>query len=138
MQRNDLKNREYVTICPFVSFNGDIELCQVIFKGKGAASKMVNPKIKNLLVSTTENSVQDKRSLEAAYHYFDELITKKGVQKPVLLVSDGHSSRFIPQSLTYLFSNQLELFLGPPDSTGLTQLLNQVNQSLHTHYRKTK
>ena len=30
------------------------------------------------------------------------------------------------------------MFLAPPDTTGLTQLLDQINQSLHSHYRKLK
>ena len=32
----------------------------------------------------------------------------------------------------------LHLFLGPPDTTGVTQLLDQINQALHTHYRDSK
>ena len=131
------ENRECVTICPFVSFSGEIEVCQVIFKGKGITSRMVSPKIPNLFVSTTENGVQDKKSLEAAYKYFDKCVEKKGVERPILMVTDGHSSRFHHPSLTFLFGKKLEMFLGRPDTTGLTQL-DQINQSLHSHYRKTK
>ena len=61
------ENRECVPICPFVSFSGEIKVSQVIFEEKGITSRMVNPNIPNLLVSTTENLVQDKKSLEAAH-----------------------------------------------------------------------
>ena len=54
------------------------------------------------------------------------------------MTSDGRSSRFSHSSLTYLFSKSLEVFLGKPDTTGLTQLLDQINQCLHSHYQKTK
>ena len=30
------------------------------------------------------------------------------------------------------------MFIGPPDTTGVTQLLDQVNQSFHTEYRNAK
>ena len=132
------ENRECVTICPFVSYNGEVEVCQVIFKGKGITSRMFNPKIPNLLVSTTKKGVQDKESLEAALKYFNECMEKKNAKKPIVLVTDGHSSRFSHSSLVYLSREHIEMFLGPPDTTGLTQLLDQINQSLHTHYRNTK
>ena len=62
----------------------------------------------------------------------------QGVKKPILMTSNGHSSRFSRSSLSFLFTNELEIFLGPPDTTGLTQLLDQINQALHSHYRKSK
>ena len=37
--------------------------CQVIFKGNGITSRMVNPNIPTLIVPTTKNRVQDKNSL---------------------------------------------------------------------------
>ena len=73
------ENRECITICPFVSFNGDVEICQVVFKGKGITSRMGNPDIQNLLVSATENGIQTKSSLEDAYKFFNKCIEKKGV-----------------------------------------------------------
>ena len=39
----------------------------MIFKGRGITSRMVNLNILNLTVSSTENGVHDKNSLEAAY-----------------------------------------------------------------------
>ena len=94
---------------------------------------MVNPNIPNLIVSMTENGVQDKNSLEAAYSYFNKCVEKRGVKKPILITSDGHSSIFSHPSLSFLFSNGLEMFLGPPETTGLIQLLDQINQSLRSH-----
>ena len=32
----------------------------------------------------------------------------------------------------------MHLFLGPPDTTGLTQLLDQVNKGLHLAYKEEK
>jgi len=32
----------------------------------------------------------------------------------------------------------MKLFISPPDTTGVTQMLDQVNQSLHSKYREVK
>ena len=132
------ENRACVTICPFPSFRGEIEVCQVVFKGKEITSRMVYPNIPNFVVSQTENGVQDKNSLEAVYRYFNKCVEERDVKKPILITSDGHSARFSHPSLILLFSNRLEMFLGPSDTIGLTQLLDQINQSLYSHYQKSK
>ena len=94
--------------------------------------------IGNLLISTTESGVQDNKSLLDAYTYFNECIHEKGIQKPVVVLSDGHSSRFNADVMQYLRDNDINLFIGPPDTTGVTQLLDQINQSLHHQYRLHK
>ena len=48
----------------------------------------------------------------------------KGVQKPVLVVTDGHTSRFSLDSISYLFSN--------------TTIGSNQSVPTHTHYRKSK
>ena len=37
-----------------------------------------------------------------------------------------------------MWENQIFLFLLQPDTTTVTQLLDQINQVLHAQYRKTK
>ena len=137
------ENRECVTIQPFVSFAGDIAMCQVIFGGKSISSNMVPDediceKIRHLLISVTENGVQTASSLLAAYKEFDEYLTENNVPKPVVLLSDGHSSRFDFEVLSFLREKLIWLFLSPPDTTGLLQLLDQINQMLHRCYKECK
>ena len=136
------ENRECVTIQPFVSFAGEQCMCQVIFSGKSITSSMapqsVVDKIPHLLVSTTENGVQTKESLLAAYKEFDEYLTEMDIERPVVLVTDGHSSRFDYEVLEFLEKKQIRLFLTPPDTTGLLQLLDQINQMLHRSYKVCK
>ena len=70
----------------------------------------------NFFASTTENGVQDKKSLQACYTYFDKMLTKKHVKRPILLITDGQSSQFSVDAMSFLFSKEtLGLFLGPPD-----------------------
>ena len=60
------ENREFVTIEPFVSLNGKIANCHVIFSSEGHSSAMAPKveveKISGLLVSTTENAYQNRKS----------------------------------------------------------------------------
>lgn len=89
------ENRECVTIDPFVTLSGTVPLCHIIFKGSGITSHMASEKaaknIDGLFISTTENGVQDHKSLLAVYKHLDTVITKRGIEKPVLLLSDGHT-----------------------------------------------
>ena len=136
------ENRECVTIQPFVSFDGEMAMCQVIFAGKSITSNMVPDgvceKIKHLLISTTENGVQTAKSLLEAYKLFDKYLTERGVERPVVVISDGHSSRFDYDLLSFLDNAKILLFLSPPDTTGLLQLLDQINQMLHRCYKDCK
>ncbi|XP_047135496.1 uncharacterized protein LOC124812660 [Hydra vulgaris] len=141
-QRMYRENRECVTIQPFVSFSGDICMCQVIFKCTGITSSMVPTeavnKIPHLLVTTTDNGVSTHESFLAALKEFDVYLNEKNVKRPIVLLSDGHSSRLDFDVLSFLESKRIHLFLTPPDTTGVTQLLDQVNKNIHSEYRKQK
>ena len=93
---------------------------------------------RTLLISTTENGVQDHVSLLAAYEEFNSYLTQNNVQKPVVVLNDGHSSRFDVDLLEFAAREGIYIFLGPPDTTSITQLLDQVNAMLHSSYRLTK
>jgi len=55
----------------------------------------------------------------------------------VVFLSDGHSSQFDYDVLSFLQSKNILLFLTPPNTTGVTQLLDQLNKNLHHKYRST-
>ena len=95
-------------------------------------------KIEHLLISNTERGSSDNKSLLAAYKEFDCYLTTNNIQRPVVIVSDGHSSRFNYEVMKFLKEKNICLFLSPPDTTGLTQLLDQVNKSLHLAYKNEK
>ena len=95
-------------------------------------------KIPNLLISTAENGVSTHHTFLAAVRELDDYLELKGVQRPVVLLSDGHGSRLKHENLEFLLSKQILLFLTPPDTTGVTQLLNQLNKNIHQEYEKKK
>ena len=68
---------------------------------------------------------------------FDLYLDENNTKRPVVVLSDGHSSRFDSYVLTLLRSKN-RLFITPPDTTGITQLLDQINQKLHSEYRSAK
>jgi len=90
------------------------------------------------LISSTERGSQDHKSLLAAYKLFDKYLTENNVTRPVVVLSDGHSSRFDFDVLQFLHNQQIRLFITPPDTTGVTQLLDQVNKVLHQKYKECK
>lgn len=94
--------------------------------------------IPNLFISTTEKGVQDHNSLLETYKFLETILHEKQAVKPVMIMTDGHTSRFNFNILSYLQDVDNHMFLGPPDTTGLTQLLDQINHNLHDLYRKKK
>ena len=94
----------------------------MIFAGKGITSNMAPEeavqKIKNLLISSTEKGSQDHCSLLECYKLFDKYLKQNNVERPVVVLSDGHTSRFDFDVMQFLHDNDMRLFLTPPDKTG--------------------
>ena len=127
-----------MTITPIIYMDGSVCLCQVIFAAKGItiamAPESVMKNIPNLLISTTENGYQDGTSFFSLVMSFDKYLNQNAITRPVLLLSDGHSSRFNFKALKFGFERDIKVFLGPPDTTSVTQMLDQINAVLHTSY----
>jgi hypothetical protein len=94
----------------------------VIFAGKGITSNMAPEEavqnIKNLLISSTEKESQDHHSLLECYKLFDKYLKENNIQRPVVVISDGHTSRFDFDVMQFLHDNDIRLFLTSPDMTG--------------------
>jgi len=73
------------------------------------APKEAVDNIENLLISTTERGSQDHNSLLDAYKCFDRYLTKNNIQRPIVLLSDGHTSRFDFDVLSFLQANKVVL-----------------------------
>ena len=120
-------------------FLGDVVVCQTLFPGKGIISHMA-PKvavanIKNLIVSSTENGCQDHSSMLDAYKRFDKYLDEENMVHPVVVRSDGHSSRFDFAVLKVLHEKSTHSFIMPPDTTVVTQLVDQnPNTKLHQEF----
>ena len=133
------ENRDCVTINPFVTLSGTVPLCHIVFKGSGITSQMATEKaaddIDDLFISTTENGAQGLKSLLSVYKHLDRVIKQRGIRKPVLLLADGHTSRFDLDVMTFLQEKEVFLNISSPDTTAVTQLLDQINHSIHDCYR---
>ena len=137
------ENRECVTILPFSTFSGEMILCQVIFAGKCITSHIAPAiavdSIKNLFISTTPNGVSTHQSLLDAYKKVEQYLTENNIKRPVVIISDGHSSRSDADILRFLYDYLMRLFLLPSDSTSTTQKHDhQNNQNIHKEYRQAK
>ena len=103
--------------------------------GKGRTScmalKAAIENIKNLIISCTEKGSQDNHFLLDAYKTFDK-DPEENIQQPALMLADGHSSSFnYIQVMHFLREKSIYSFIIPPDTNGVTQLLDQSpNQNL--------
>ena len=126
-QRMIRENTECITVHPFVSFGGDIAMCHIIFKGKGISAHMA-PKeaverIPDFLISTNDSGSQVHITLLSVYQMFNYYLDENKIKQPLVILSDGHSSRFGSDGLTFLRGKN-RLFITPPATTGVTQLLD--------------
>ena len=129
-----LENKDCVTIHPMVSCAGQNVLCHVIFSGKEITSKMAPQsavdKIPNLLISITDHGVQDHKSLLDFYKFFDNKLNECGIKRPVVVLTDGHNSKFDPSVLQFCREKEILLFVrssqswpSPPVSTRKDQII---------------
>ena len=134
-------NRECVTVHPFSNVAGETLCTQVIFSGAGLTSQM-SPEstrnIPNLLVSVNKCGVSEHESLLDAYKELDHVLTQEDIPRPVIIVADGHSSRFDENVLSFLQAALLVLFILHADTSGGTQVHDQMNAKLHSLYDEKK
>ena len=136
------ENRDCVTVQPFSSFQGDLAMCQVIFSGAGITSHMApevaDTEIENLLVSVNESGVSDHKTLLAGYKTLDSVLEARGVKRPVVILADGHASRFDEGVMSLCQKKNMRQFILPPDTSGVTQKHDQLNDRLHKKYEEAK
>ena len=136
------ENWECVTIQLFSTFSGEMILCQVIFAGKCITSHMAPAiavdSIKNIFISTTPDGISTHQSLLDAYKKVEQYPTENNITRPVVVISDGHSSRSDADVLQFLYDYLMRLFLLPPDSTSTTQKHDQINHYIHKEYQQAK
>ena len=122
---------------------GDVVVCQTLFAGKGItrhlAPKVAVENIKNLIVSSAENGCQDHSSMLDAYKRFDKYLDEENIVRPVVVLSNDHSSRFDFAVLKFLHEKSIHSFITPPDTRGVTQLQDQSpNTKLHQECSKKR
>ena len=110
-------------------------LCtQVIYSGAGLTSQMApesTRNIPNLLVSVNNCGVSDHETLLGAYKELGRVLTQEDIPRPVIIIADGHSSRFDEKVLSFLQAALLILFILHPDTSGGTQVHDQMNAKLY-------
>ena len=124
-------------------------MCQVIFSGAGLTSQMcpqnAADKIKNLIISVNEYGSSTGQTLLAAYSELIKVV-KEGKDEAVknnevdVVLADGHGSRFYPKLMEYCSDNKLDQHILLPDTSGVTQKHDQINNfyTVSTLARKKK
>ena len=136
------ENRDCITVQPFSSFKGDLAMCQVIFSGAGITSHMApevaENQIENLLVSVSKSAVSDHKTLLAGYKTLDNVLLSRDIQRPIIVIADGHGSRFDEGVMSFCQEKELRQLILPPDTSGVTQKHDQLNGMLHKKYEEAK
>ena len=94
--------------------------------------------IPNLTISVNKSDVSDNVTLLAAYKALNCHLNDINTKCPVKVLADGHGSQFDEEVLFYIEKNQMWLFTFPLDTSGVTQMHDQIKNRLHDEYEKSK
>ena len=94
--------------------------------------------ILNLTISVNKSGASNNITLLAVYKELNRHLNDIDTKCPVIVLADGNGSRFNEKVLSFLEQNQKWLFILSPDTTGITQMHDQINNQLHDQYEKTK
>ena len=98
----------------------------------------VDKKTENLLVSVNDSGVSDHKTLLAGYKTLNDVLQTRGIKRPIVVLADGHGSRFDEKVMSFCQEKGLRQFILPPDTLGVTQKHDQINDRLHRKYEESK
>ena len=125
------ENRECVTIEPFISLDGKMVVCHVIFPATCITSNMAPEEAvekigkESLLISTTQSGYQDHNTCLEVHKTFKKALTNCDESNPIISLTDGHSTRFDVEVMKLCRNSNINQFLGPPNTTSSTQVMYQ-------------
>jgi len=76
--------------------------------------------------------------LLAGYKILDNVLETRSVKQPILVIADGHASRFDEDVMSLCQKKDLRQFILPPYTSEVTQKHNQLNDRLHKKYEEAK
>ena len=131
--------REHTSLDVAIGLDGHLYGPHVIFAGKTLQKAMVPDKAKvpNSHISVTEKGYQTGGSLLSTLKFWDRDLIRRGVPKPVVWMTDGHSSRLNLMVVRWCRENQWIMYISPPHTTGIHQPLDQIFKSWHTTFNET-
>ena len=146
---SQVPNRECVTVHPIANLNGTFGPWHLIFSGESLTDSMISEAFLEMpegLITHTAKGVQTGHSLLQFYKKFyewsqetqDTIKHEFGewqIQTPILLLTDGHSSRYNQEVLDYCATgDKLRQVLEPAQTSDKLQMLDQIFASFHHHY----
>lgn len=125
--------REHTSLDVLVGLDGWLGAAHLIFKGEYIQRQMIpdRSKVPNSKISATPKGYQTGSSLLETLKIWDRQLVARGVPKPVVWTTDGHSSRLNTDVLSWCRENGWIMYISPPHTTGIHQALDQIFKSWH-------
>ena len=125
--------REHSTLDVLIGLDGHLYDAHVIFKGEYVQRQMIpdRSKLPNCKISATSKGYQTGSTLLDTLRHWDKQLLVRGIPKPVVWTTDGHSSRLNSDVLRWCRENQWIMYISPPHTTGIHQALDQIFKTWH-------
>ena len=127
-------NKSHITVVGCVSAAGQCLPPMVIFNQKKLKPEIATGEVSGRLYGLSHNGWMDQIlfKLWCERHF----LRYAPAARPLLLLLDGHSSHYCPDTIKYAASEKVIIFTLPPNTTHLTQPLDKgVFGPLKTHWK---
>ncbi|KAK3263969.1 hypothetical protein CYMTET_27261 [Cymbomonas tetramitiformis] len=91
-----------------------------------------------LLISPAEKGVQTGHTLAERMDMLDKEVSARGLLRPIIILTDGHKSRFSDEVLSKCREYQFRMYVERSNSSQFLQALDQFNKKFHNQYNKAK
>ena len=91
-----------------------------------------------LLVSPSAKGIQTGTTLGERMDMLDREVTARGLKRPIVILTDGHKSRFSGEVLRKCAEYKFRMFVERSNSSQFLQALDQYNKKFHNQYIKCK
>ena len=128
-------SKSQVTVVACVSASGQSIPPLVIWKRKSMTVEMANGEIPGTQYGFSEKGWMQRKLFNS---WFKKLFIRYApASRPLLLLLDGHSSHYCPETLSFAAENDVIVFVLPPNTTHLTQPLDKgVFGPFKIHWRR--
>ena len=123
-------------ILPQIKLTDDLAIeAGAVFTNEIHESQLVST---YLLVSPTEKGVQTGDTLAERMDMLHREVTARGLSRPIIILTDGHKSRFSHKVLTKCREYNFRMYVERSNSSQFLQALDQFNKKFHNQYNKAK
>jgi hypothetical protein len=128
------ENRHCITVDVTVGRDNHFYDPHFIIAGGADYTDLVVKDMPNALITANETYMQTRQSFLARMKHLLVQVKARGINRPYLLIGDGHASRYSLEFFQWADAEGVHLYIEPPNTSHKLQMLDQGFKGLHDKY----